>query len=238
MISEVTFSRDFASFWRQTTPMMDGFVRRINRGGYERDFQPISARTLPNRRAFVNEVAFLAFCNITGNIKIDKPSDLFRLIAESASVISALASQELRQGEYKENLSEDEIGDAGEQVKRLLVRLRESGDLKSIMPKPRFPGCGILDRCEGDIYIEKILFEVKAGDRLVRSIDLRQILIYLALNRASNSLEITGVGLLNPRVGISLEMNVDDICFAVSGRDSSRLLDAIIYGISNGDVSR
>lgn len=61
MISETAYSRDFASFWRQTTPLMDGFVRRLNRGLYDRDFVPMTSNTLPTRRAFVNELAFSAF---------------------------------------------------------------------------------------------------------------------------------------------------------------------------------
>ncbi|QEX20572.1 hypothetical protein FRZ61_04890 [Hypericibacter adhaerens] len=239
MISEITFSRDFSSFWRLACPMMDGFIRQLNRGSYDRDFAPMKVETAPNRRAFVNEVAFSAFCAITSSyLQGLKAVSVEDAIAENEPLVRLLASQGERDGDYEQELSSDEVNDAGEQVRRLGRRLGPIGPSRAITCRPRFPGCGIIDACEGDVLVDGILFEIKAGDRSFRSIDLRQLLVYLALNHAGNGTAIRFVGLINPRVGVSFQMSADEFCFEVSGRSTAQLLDAVVYGIASGDISR
>lgn len=239
MISEVTFARDYASFWRLATPMMDGFVRRLNRGTYDRDFQPINAGTAASRRAFVNEFAFSTFCRVieielaTGNPHYES-SDAISVVANQVDIPPHAG----REGNYFPALSEDEVNDVTEQVFRLQRRLVLARASRKIVCRPSFLGCGIIDRCEGDVLAGNTLFEIKAGDRSVRSIDLRQILTYLALNHAGSTKLIDTIGLINPRIGISFEMPIDIFCFELSGRHATELLDFIVHNITSGDISR
>lgn len=159
-------------------------------------------------------------------------------IENSIPLVSTLISREMRKGNYDAELSASELLDAKEQIKRLRIRLVRDGDINSIICRPEFKGCGIVDKCEGDILIENTLYEIKAGERPFRSIDLRQVLTYLALNRISESVGIDSIGVVNPRVGISFEMSVDEFSFEISGRDAVSLMDSIVYGMSSGDVSR
>src|SRR5277367_5263546 len=62
MISGSDFCKLYTSLWRELAPTTDIFVRRINLGQYERDFAEIKISTAPNRRGFINEVAFELFC--------------------------------------------------------------------------------------------------------------------------------------------------------------------------------
>ena len=239
MISEVAFARDYGSSWRMMTPLMDGFVRQLNAGLYDRDFPPSGAATAANRRAFVNEVAFEVFC---AAVRKRQVGGIVDPIVDIVDVVSPIVQADARrrgwEGDYSGALSDDEQGDVEEQIRRFQARLGVLGGMEHVICKPSFPGCGIIDRCEGDLIIRETLIEVKAGDRLFRAIDVRQVLTYLALNYKSSSHDIRSVMLFNPRVGISLRMDVDEICFELSGAGAPQLLDAISYVISSGDVSR
>ena len=238
MISEIAYIRDFASFWRQTTPLMDGFVRRLNRELCTRDFKPMVSETSPNRRGFVNEVAFSVFCELVSSVQRGSKFSSKFAIEKAAKLVSRQASREFLEGNYDPNLSEIETSDIEEQIDRLYWKLVESRGVEAVTSRPQFKGCGIVDKCEGDLLIQKTLFEIKAGDRPFRAIDLRQLLTYLALNRASGSPSIEGIGLVNPRVGVSFEMLVDEFSFEVSGRDPASLMESVVYGMSSGDISR
>ncbi len=70
------------------------------------------------------------------------------------------------------------------------AKARTHFTIRTIRVSPRFEGCGWLDECEADFLTSNVLVEVKAGDRAFRSIDLRQVLIYCALNFASKKYDI------------------------------------------------
>lgn len=234
MISETTFARDFASFWRGVTPFMDGFVRRVNRGTYERDFEPLDSDIIPSRRAFVNEVAFSALCKVVESKTSGAAPSLATFILAAENEIYLAAAPELQETDYRPPLSPDERSDADSQVRRVLHTLGK----KKCLCRPQFQGCGIVDRCEGDLLVEGELVELKAGDRRFRSIDFRQVLTYLALNHASREHAIDSVALMNPRVGISVRLPTSKFCYEISGRDASQLLDTIAYTMFSGDISR
>jgi hypothetical protein len=112
------------------------------------------------------------------------------------------------------------------------------GDVHSLVVSPQFEGCGIVDTCVGDVLIGPVLYEVKAGDRPVRSIDIRQLLTYAALNFAKKHRPIDRIGLVNPRLGKFFEIDLDTLCEEVGGGDGpSELLERIIYKLSSGEIS-
>lgn len=133
---------------------------------------------------------------------------------------------------------EDELLDIEEQRNRLIRMFAFGKPMDSLLTEPEFPGCGIIDSCKGDLISSSVLFEVKAGDRLFRSIDVRQLILYSALNFVSKQFTIKGLGLFNPRVGVSATMPVDDLCFEISGKQSVELFSEIAAAVSSGEVSR
>jgi hypothetical protein len=160
MISELTFAREFASFWRQATPLMDGFVRRVNRAGYRRDFPPMRAATAPNRRAFVNEVAFDSFCpNIDAEQADQYLFPVGNVITESVLRVRSTAANREGEGDYQAELSLQEFWDAAEQVRRLHLQLRTTEFIGMVVCKPNFSGCGMIDSCKGDVIVKNTLFE-------------------------------------------------------------------------------
>ena len=111
-------------------------------------------------------------------------------------------------------------------------------DGRKIITAPIFPGCGFVDRSFGDLLVGDTLYEVKSGDRNFRLMDVKQILVYLALNIISHSHDINYVGFVNPRVGIYYKLGISDFAYAISGKNMIQLLSDIIEFVSSGGVSR
>jgi hypothetical protein len=236
--SAVAFARDHASIWRSLTPTAEIFVRRLNADLYEREYAPLKSAVEPDRRALVNEIAFRLFSMaITekwqGRSVADQAIEQARNDVQRASEKFYGAASAQTMGLNKSET--EEVLNLFERLRRFFTRASER---QGIELSPRFVGCGILDTCAGDIYFPTTLFEVKAGDRSFRSIDVRQLLIYAALNKASGARELTQIGLFNPRTGVSFVAGLDDLCLDISGRPSGDLLTEIIRMVSSGDVSR
>jgi hypothetical protein len=193
-----------------------------------------------DRRAFINEIGFTLFYNSvhdkkTGFVHNPSPDELTKATEAARDVISRINDD---RADCANDPNEDEVGDATEQYKRLWRELTYRTSIDGVIVRPKFFGCGIIDACYGDAIVGGTLFEVKAGERGFRSIDIRQLLTYAALNHISRGYEIRCVGLINPRTGISFEMNLDDVCFEVSGMGAPDMLSKVVQVISSGDISR
>lgn len=240
MISASAFCKLHSSFWRDVAPTTDIFVRRLNLRK-EREFPEMDIPTRPMRRGFINEVAFAVFCQ-SAKVQRGWPPEKLRkeeIDAAVASVVSLAAHREVRAGDKsEESLAADELLDIEEQCNRLLRMFSFNRPADALVTEPIFPGCGIVDTCKGDVIVSNTLFEVKAGDRKFLSVDIRQLITYATLNQISKRFRIDGIGLFNPRVGTSVTISVDDLCFEVSGKRSDELFSQIASVISSGEISR
>jgi hypothetical protein len=241
VITVSAFCKVHSSFWKGLTPTMDVFVRRLNLGQYEREFPEMKASTSPLRRGLINEIAFNIFSEEVRR-RVGWPPP--RLTKDGVSkamdeVLSQTIHKEVRvQAGDPGALTEEEFLDIEEQRNRLARMFCFDGRIDSLLVEPSFPGCGMIDSGRGDLISANALFEVKAGDRFFRSVDVRQLIIYSALNYVSQRYRIDQLGLFNPRVGISATISVDDLCIEISGKHSSELFSEIVAAISSGDISR
>jgi hypothetical protein len=81
------------------------------------------------------------------------------------------------------------------------------------------PGAGIIDTCEADGISQRTLIEVKAGDRLCRSRDIRQVLTYAGLEMLAGKRQgIDTLCILNPRVGWSLTTEIESVLEMAGGK--------------------
>jgi hypothetical protein len=237
MISETTFAQDHTSTWRLLTPTLDRFTRKLNLQLYEREFEVLRSTIDPSRRALVNEIAFNLFCDCPALVSSPdnwRGQTYNRIFEETRRRISFLDNSFT---EAIEPLSESEIADGAEQVSRLQQFFKPRPSSQLIL-RPRFRGAGIIDSCDGDICFGSKLYEVKAGQRPYRAIDLKQLITYAALNFAGRDLPITHLGLFNPRMGTSFCDTIDNICVEISGYPGVELFAEIIRVISSGDLSR
>ena len=104
--------------------------------------------------------------------------------------------------------------------------------------RPLFAGCGYIDASEGDVISDKTVYEIKTVERTFRSADIRQTIMYAALNSMSGQFEVKKVGLLNPREGSYCNFDVDFICTEIAGTSAAELFRTIVDAISSGEISR
>lgn len=235
MIGASRFAGVYGSFWRNVTPTIDLFVRKVNIELYERVDDPCDYPVDPNRSALVSETAFALFDYLSrhdGN-RANFFEDFIERAAAEARRRLALLNVEHILGV----LNADELGAARELFSRLSSFFDDRNG-RELVVRPDFPGCGFLDRSEGDVIYGDALFEIKAVDRNFRSLDIKQLITYAAMNHKSESYLFRDIGIYNPRRGTEFKMGLDDVCMEISGVSAIELLETIAYSIASGEVSR
>jgi hypothetical protein len=216
MISEISFSRGYSSFWIEQTPWLNDYVSFLNKGIAERVFLPIEIMDDPSHRSINNVIAFTLFKNTVLQNKID----LKQSLKEAIKIIKNYPRNNL--DTYK--LTKDYKRIIQIQSNRL-VQL-----YKSEKPTfyPQFAGCGILENCQGDLLYGNTLVEIKAGERGITPTDIRQLIIYSALSWLSkDKKEIENIELFNPRQGIYWKENIADCVLSISNVSMEDLFDQI-----------
>ena len=106
---------------------------------------------------------------------------------------------------------------------------------------PLIPGASVLSRCEADLCIDRTLIEVKTVSRRFRSLDLRQLLVYLALDWAGGDARWTRGCLVNPRRAVWADFDVDWFVRRLAGRPGvdvfSDIIDAFASGVEKETIS-
>ena len=235
MIGATRFAGAYGSFWRNMTPTIDLFVRKINIEFYERIEPPCDYDVDPSRSALIAETAFALF------------SERSRHHGDSADFLKRFAAKSVAEARRKlARLNADNIGDdlnenemkAVQELFRRLSSFFVNRRRVALVVRPNFPGCGFVDRSEGDVIYDDTLFEIKAVDRNFRSVDIKQLITYAVLNHTSEKYFFRDIGLFNPRRGTEFRMSLDNVCVEVSGVSAIELLEMIAYAIASGEVSR
>lgn len=234
MISERMFARSYSSFWRALLPYCDAYVRDLNAhlvndrrhaGAARRDLDAMEALPLPSFvRAVVNEAGVR----------------LYRRRCESGStaagdVASSIAEAAAWLGVFEPVVPEESAAEVEFLSGRLVATF--GLDASNKVFGPRFSGCGLLSECEGDVLCGSELIEVKSGDRAFRSIDFRQVLIYLALNRCAPRYSIERMSLYNARLDWRVSMELEEMCVRLGGASAPDLLGSITDFAASGVVS-
>jgi hypothetical protein len=238
MISETTLAASYASFWRALTPNSERIIRRLNMGA-DRYYYPIQGASSPDRRGFINEIGFRLF-SATHGTGIQSSSEYNA--KKSAAVQMARDYVSRLDGVDPTDLTEPtglEIAEAEEIARSISIFVTQQDSGHSVVRiSPPFQGCGIIDACFGDILIDDKLIEVKAGERSFRATDIRQLLVYCALNAISRTYAISHVGCVNPRRGTYFVVDINTLCLELSSESSVQVLSDLTYFASSGDISR
>lgn len=235
MISEIEFIREHTSFWRTLSPLSENFVKYINVAVLDRYEPEIDCCLGTSRRALINEVGFELFCLCsTEKCSLNDITDeqVSAVSKESSHFISQLRN---KSPNFESNLGEDEIFEAKEISERLI---KFFGTKCNLVVKPNFQGCGQLNACIGDVIADNTLYEIKSGDRNFKSIDLRQLVLYLTLNKISGEYNIDSLSLYNPRKGFHFQTSLNDFAMQFSGLTSEELCHRIEYELTSCDLAR
>lgn len=229
MISETFFASNFTSIWRVLTPTMDEFVRRMNMDGYDRQWPPFASSNDPRRRGLVNEAAYLLFC-----LRSNDGGDGASSVAGIDAAFEAARKYIYSQVDVAERPIETpgERAEAAELAHRLFWFFRHPSRVPMSLA-PRFRGCGMIDACVGDVLAQDgNLFEIKSGERAFRAIDYRQLLVYVALHYAETKQVYRRVNLINPRVGIWVALETEELADGLSGGPASLLCQKLVDAFS------
>lgn len=235
MIGATKFSGAHGSFWRNVTPTIDLFVRKINLDLYRRVEPPVNYQVAPTRSALVAETAFALFdlqSRQNGN-----RSYFFERFTEQATGEARRRLALLNAENIGDDLNPDELN-ATQQLFCRISKYFIDVQGRALVVRPEFPGCGFIDRSQGDVIYGEVLFEIKAVDRNFRSVDIKQLITYAALNHKSDTYFIREIGIFNPRRGTEFSMGLNDVCMEVAGISAIELLEVIAYSIASGEVSR
>jgi hypothetical protein len=232
MISEKRLAEGYSRFWQESLPMLETYIRAQNLG-LARFAPPMRSITAPGHRGLINEIGFRLYVE---SVRVGLPIDsLSGELLNSAVRESEFHVREMRQHSRKplDDVDDQMINEARVIGKRLSLFLTKQQVRKPVLC-PKFNGCGLLDECAGDVYSHPTLYEIKAGDRSFRSVDVRQALCYCALNFASKQYAINDLCLVNPRRGTYFQERIEILCRDLSGSSSTELFYEILRFCSEG----
>ena len=235
VISEHQFATHYLSDWHTITPLADGFWSFENLM-LTRIVPPLKPMARKDMRAIINETAFRAFCLLQNNSNRIRRTDVLNAIEVELSP-SLLYIQRFSPSSHlqTENIDDNFRKEAGNLVFRLLHFF--PGSTHTIL-RPTFSGCGLLSQCEGDVIKGSCLYEVKAGERGFRVVDLRQLLTYTALAYANGTLSFQEIGLFNPRTGLAWKKSLEEVSYSLSGLRLTDTLSALVDRFSGASASR
>jgi hypothetical protein len=244
MISERTFAHSFEAFWHELLPLLTPrFVALFNEAyetvlvssGKPLEVLPISPGV--KRVDIVAEFAF-RLARLATQEKI-----LFAEICGQAPLVSRAETEAFHLIQRYEGGLPTEILPLSSVEKAEGFRLCERySALLAALPSstavefcPRFPGAGFLNSCEGDVGIGDCLVEVKTTTRRPAGKDLRQLIVYAALDANAGPRKWRKFGIFNPRRGILHEAEIDPLLIRLSGGKPSSdvFADLIAFAESN-----
>jgi hypothetical protein len=228
--SEKRFAQSHAGFWNVLLPMEEAYIRARN-ASLRRCGSALRSMGSPDQHGIINEFAFRLFL---ASVRVSDPPEYLPLTIvdecanETISYIKSLSHFSRTQMPAITRYDRQEAMF----IAATLFSYFRSRPWSVFLPTPAFPGCGWLDGAEGDVLADKTLFEIKAGSRLFRGIDLRQILCYCALNFSAKSYEIDTICLLNPRSGTYFNDNLEHLCYQTAGTNAASVLGEIVNYVS------
>lgn len=236
MINEKRFAETFTSFWNVVLPLSNSAIKNLKTISHTVT-DAVDTEYIKSRRAFINHFAFNIFKH---SIKVNKIVHL--LDNEVINRIHNLTQKQLNAFISKDlpdlrTLNAKEIEEAllmAENIETFFATYYKAKN--KILVNPLFNGCGIIKNCFGDVIVNNNLFEIKATKKFFEPKDIRQLLVYCALNSRNKKYDIENIGIYNPKVGQYFKIGVDELCLMASGKESTIIFNDIINFISNYDV--
>lgn len=245
MISERAFSRAFQSFWSELFPLLTPrFVSLFNEAYQKELWDSTRNELIPlwfsanvKRLDIIAEFAFrlaqLAHENAIdlAEMKLHQPL----VVAAQEMAFKLIQKYEGIKPVIIDPLSEEELVAGFQLCSRYAALYSTFPNNTPIEFAPKFTGAGFLNTSEGDIGIGDTLIEVKTTTRRGSGKDLRQLIVYLALDANANERRWSKIGIFNPRRGTFHHAEVDALILRLSGGKprSDVLAELIAFAESN-----
>ena len=225
MISERQVAKGFQGLWSEVLPLLTPhFVHLFNEAyrtpltdavGEDSPEVPSGDDTDP---AVVSEFAFrLVRLARQRGVRLSDVAQDEQLIADAQSEALALIREyERPKGGPPETLNASERSESLLLVHNYEIFLSSHAE-EAIEFSPSIPGAGFVDSCAGDVSAGTSLFEVKTVKRNIAGKDIRQLLVYLALQAATGRRRWSDAGFFNPRRAHVYEFSVDKMIPLISG---------------------
>ena len=228
MISERQLSRGFHQFWREVTPMLSPHFVTLFNEAYERAIErpdgtrtPAVASQGVTDRSIVAEYSFqIVKTAYRQSVPLSDVCGCPTLLSEAEQIALMLIQEyEGANLHFRSALTETERAEAALLVRNyddFLSYLTKCRDLL-IEFTPQIRGSGFLSSCVADLSISETLFEVKTVDRNIAGKDIRQLLVYLALQSATGTRRWSHAGFFNPRRATFYKFSIDRVIPLLSG---------------------
>jgi hypothetical protein len=231
MISERTFASSFNDFWQNLLPLLTpSFVHLINSGHCKvlvnekgEELPAVMSRDETRDPAVVSEFAYhLSRQALTNGVPISTSIEDKEMVSSAQrKAIELINMYEGRAFFPEKNLNKDELQEGYELAQRyetLIFQLGKVGQIKIPVP---LCGAGFIGACNADLVIDDYLVEIKTVKRGLSRKDIRQLVIYLALNAASGHKGWKYAGFFNPRRSTYHKLITTNLIEHMSGGRSS-----------------
>lgn len=209
MTSERTFAASFNEFWQDLFPMLTpSFVHLIHSGHQQHitdymgtELPEVEGRNKTRDVAIVSEFAYYLFERaVVNRLRLSEAMNSSDILASAQSrAVEAVNIYEGRIIFPDSALNDDELGEGYELAQRYEAFVRQVGtDGQVTIPVP-LRGAGFLGACQADMLVGDYLVEIKTVKRNLSSKDIRQLVVYLALNAAAGNPDWKFAGFFNPR---------------------------------------
>lgn len=244
MISEKNISEEFKGFWSEALPLLTpSFVRVFNEVNlYDltecpgKEIRRIRIGPNIQKHDLVAEFSFqlakLAFESSLWISELKLEND--KIHEAYKNTILLLKRYETKDGSVV--LNNEEIEEAfiiAEQYEPFI----EMQSVDKIEFSPKISGAGFLGVCKGDLSMDDTLYEVKTVSRNISGKDIRQLLLYLALQYSTGINRWTYAGFYNPRKAQKFRFSIDHLIYRTSGgKSTSEFFSDVIEFLSSRGI--
>ncbi|MEH6672697.1 hypothetical protein [Halopseudomonas sp.] len=244
MISEKSIATEFKGFWNESLPLLTpSFVRVFNEANLNDLTEhpgtgmvrvPIGAQV--QRHDLVAEFAFqLAKLAHEKSLWIEELK-LHGNYVDSAYLNAVYFLKKYAADDGSIALNKEEIEEAliiAEQYDYFI----EKQNSQNLEFSPQVAGAGFLGLCKADLSIDDTLYEVKTVSRNIAGKDIKQILIYLALQYSTGLRRWNYAGFYNPRRAQCYKFSIDHLIYRTSGgKSTSEFFSDVIDFLSSRGV--
>jgi len=230
MITERSFASSFAEFWQDLLPLLTPSCVHLLNAGHEEHLRdttgcelgPVEAHPETRDAAIVTEFAYhLARCAFERGLSMSDAfgSDSIRQTAQEVAfrLVNRYEGRIVLPGT---TLNDAELDEGLQLATRYEAFARIQGGLEACAFQVPIPGCGFLRACAADLVIDDFLVEVKTVKRTLAGKDIRQLIVYLALNNSCHPGIWQHAGFFNPRRSTFHRFRVQEFIGLISGGKS------------------